>query len=41
MIAEDHWGIPIPPSDKCLGTPRDDDEGVEHLKRLKGYAKRK
>ena len=41
MIAEDHWGIPIPQPNKCFGTLRDDDEGVEHLKRLKGYAKRK
>lgn len=41
MIAEDHWGIPIPPQDKCCGTLIDDDEGVEHLKRLTGYAKRK
>lgn len=41
MIAEDHWGIPIPSPDRCSGTLKDDDEGVEHLKRLKGYAKRK
>lgn len=40
MIAEDHWGVPIPPPGRCCGTLKDDDEGVEHLKRLTGYAKR-
>lgn len=41
MIAEDHWGLPIPPPDKCFGILKDDDEGAQHLRRLSSYAKRK
>lgn len=34
LIPEDHWGTPIPSRDKCSGSLRDDDEGLEQAKRL-------
>ena len=32
MIAEDHWGLPIPTQTDCIGELRDDDEGVRMAK---------
>lgn len=32
MIAEDHWGLPIPAQEDCVGDLRDDDEGVRMAK---------
>ena len=41
LIFEDHQGLPIPSLDNCIGSLRDDDEGVEHSTRLASYVKSK
>ena len=41
IIAEDHWGLPVPSQEECCGALKDEDEGAEHLMRLSGYAKHK
>lgn len=41
LIFEDHQGLPIPSMSKCIGSFRDDDEGVWHSRHLASYVKSK
>ena len=41
LIFEDHQGLPIPSMSKCIGSLRDDDEGVRHSRHLASYVKSK